>query len=56
METLEAVISIRYYPIYKREFIRELNLESRVEVALNTSTVAQRAVGGDEKGTHCLGV
>jgi hypothetical protein len=28
----------------------------RVEACSNTSTVAQRVVGGDEKGTQCLGV
>jgi hypothetical protein len=28
----------------------------RVEAELNTSTVALRVVGGDEKGTLCLGV
>jgi hypothetical protein len=27
----------------------------RVEAGLNTSTVALRVVGGDEKGTQCLG-
>jgi hypothetical protein len=27
-----------------------------VEVGSNTSTVALRVVGGDEKGTQCLGV
>jgi hypothetical protein len=29
---------------------------SRVEAWSNTSTVALRVVGGDEKGTQCLGV
>jgi hypothetical protein len=29
---------------------------SRVEAGSNTSTVALRVVGGDEKGTQCLGV
>jgi hypothetical protein len=28
---------------------------SRVEEGSNTSTVAQRVVGGDEKATQCLG-
>jgi hypothetical protein len=28
----------------------------REEVGLNTSTVTLRVVGGDEKGTQCLGV
>jgi hypothetical protein len=27
---------------------------SRVEAGLNTSTVALRVVGGDERGTQCL--
>jgi hypothetical protein len=30
--------------------------QSRVEVGSNTSTVALQVVGGDEKGTQCLGV
>jgi hypothetical protein len=34
----------------------ELILESRVEAGLNTSTVALRIVGGDEKGPQCKGV
>jgi hypothetical protein len=29
---------------------------SRVEAGSNTSTVAMQVVGGDEKGTQCLGV
>jgi hypothetical protein len=28
----------------------------KVEAGSNTSTVAQRVVGGDEKGTQCLEV
>jgi hypothetical protein len=35
---------------------RETGRASRVEVGSNTSTVAQRVIGGDEKGTQCLGV
>jgi hypothetical protein len=31
-------------------------LEARKEAGSNTSTVALRVVGGDEKGTQCLGV
>jgi hypothetical protein len=31
-----------------------LSLESPVQVRSNTSTVALRVVGGDEKGTQCL--
>jgi hypothetical protein len=30
--------------------------EARVEAGSNTSTVALRVVGGDGKGTQCLGV
>jgi hypothetical protein len=30
--------------------------QSRVEAGSNISTVALRVVGGDEKGTQCLGV
>jgi hypothetical protein len=33
-----------------------LQLEYLVEAGSNTSAVALRVVGGDEKGTHCLGV
>jgi hypothetical protein len=31
-------------------------VEPRVEAGSNTSTVALRVVGGDKKGTQCLGV
>jgi hypothetical protein len=31
-------------------------VETRVEAGSNTSTVALRVVGGDEKGTQCLGL
>jgi hypothetical protein len=31
-------------------------IEGHVEVGSNTSTVALGVVGGDEKGTQCLGV
>jgi hypothetical protein len=48
-ELLEVVISLRFAPTYKREFVREFN-HSRVEAGLNTSTVALGVVGGDEKG------
>jgi hypothetical protein len=43
MEPLEAVISIRFSGIYK--------IPPRVEAGSNTSTVALRVVGGDEKGS-----
>jgi hypothetical protein len=33
-----------------------LNAVSRVEAVSNTSTVALRVVGGDKKGTECLGI
>jgi hypothetical protein len=51
------VIPVRYgldfYILFKRQthpFV------TRVEAGSNTSTVALRIVGGDEKGTQCLGV
>jgi hypothetical protein len=36
---------------------KELNntLSARMEAGSNTSTVALRVVGGDEKGSQCLG-
>jgi hypothetical protein len=43
-ELLEAVVSFRFAPSYKRQFIR-------VEAGSNTSTVTLRVVGGDEKGS-----
>jgi hypothetical protein len=39
------------FPVFLREF--NLIFESSPS---NTSTVALRLVGGDEKGTQCLGV
>jgi hypothetical protein len=50
-ELFEVVVSHRFAPIYKREFIREFIRNSRVEAGSNTSTVALRVVGGDEKGS-----
>jgi hypothetical protein len=38
------------------ESIVRCELISRVEAGSNTSTVALLVVGGDEKGTQCLGV
>jgi hypothetical protein len=35
---------------------RNLASQSRAEAGSNTSTVALRVVGGDERGTQCLGV
>jgi hypothetical protein len=40
----------------KRPFRSECNQYSRVEAGPNTSPIAQQVVGGDEKGTQCLGV
>jgi hypothetical protein len=42
----------RLYKSYKSES----NQRSRVEAGSNTSTVALRVVGDDEKGIQCLGV
>jgi hypothetical protein len=41
-----------------RSYIMSWALKSspRVEAGPNTSTIALRVVGGDEKGTQCLGV
>jgi hypothetical protein len=36
--------------------LTQLELESRVKAVSNTSTLALRVVGGDVKGTQCLGV
>jgi hypothetical protein len=36
--------------------VRLLDENSHVEAGSNTSTVALRVVGGDEKGIQCLGV
>jgi hypothetical protein len=51
MESLGAVISIRFSGGYKRQFIREFETETRVEVGSNTSTLTLRVVRGDEKGS-----
>jgi hypothetical protein len=48
-ELLEVVISLRFAPSYKREFVTELSVPTRVEAGSNTSTVTLRVVGCDEK-------
>jgi hypothetical protein len=58
-ELSEAVFSVRSVPrLYNDETLTLIRREavSRVEAGSNTSTVALRVVGGDEKGTQCLGV
>jgi hypothetical protein len=51
-EQFEVVVSLRFAPSYKSEFIREFTESiSRVEAGSNTSTVALRVVGGDKKGS-----
>jgi hypothetical protein len=52
----EVVVSIRFDPSYKRQFILEFIHEgrrgqTRVEAGSSTSTVTLRVVGGDEKGS-----
>jgi hypothetical protein len=42
--------------LYNEDQLRYEREISRVEAGSNTSAVALRVVGGDEKGTHCLGV
>jgi hypothetical protein len=42
--------------IYIEESKYEYFEGSPVEVGSNTSTITLRVVGGDEKGTQCLGV
>jgi hypothetical protein len=49
MENREKYIYIKY-----QEEVQ--SLKSHVEAGSNTSTVALRDVGGDEKGTQCLGI
>jgi hypothetical protein len=45
------------YPFKLRhpQAVTYYQVSSRVEAGSNTSTVALRDVGGDEKGTQCLG-
>jgi hypothetical protein len=49
-EQFKVVLSLRFVPSYKREFIRELAI-TLVEAGSNTSTVTLRVVGGDGKGS-----
>jgi hypothetical protein len=40
---------------YEQDSLKQ-RVDARVEAGSNTSTVALRIVGGDEKGTQCPGV
>jgi hypothetical protein len=40
---------------YKQDIL-EQRVRTCVEAGLNTSTLALQVVGGDEKGTQCLGL
>jgi hypothetical protein len=51
-----SMFPVRYSLNYYILFSGNSFSESRVEAGSNTSTVALRVVGGDEKGVHCLGV
>jgi hypothetical protein len=42
--------------MFKYLFDLQASYTTRVEAVSNTSSVALRVVGGDEKGTHCLGL
>jgi hypothetical protein len=44
-EVMDVLVSVRF--VSSTQYV--------VEVVSNTSTVALRVVGGDEKGTQCLG-
>jgi hypothetical protein len=46
----------RVYIMRTSHYERENTIASRLEAGWNTSTVALWGVGGDEKGTQCLGV
>jgi hypothetical protein len=48
---LETVISVWFSRTYKSEFICEFSSVPLVEAGSNTSTVALRVVGDDEKGS-----
>jgi hypothetical protein len=54
----ERLVLYRTFYLFGRQMNmnRELELECCVEAGSNTSTVSLRVVGGDEKGTQCLGV
>jgi hypothetical protein len=49
-ELLGVVIYIRFAPSYKREGHVINSRVTRVEAGSNTSTLALRVIGGDEKG------
>jgi hypothetical protein len=56
-EPLEEMFSVKSVPRLYSEDRREVEVEDEhVEAGSYTSTVALRVVGGDEKGTQCLGV
>jgi hypothetical protein len=45
-----------WYELYFIYYVEEIqSLKSHVEAGSNISTVALRAIEGDEKGTQCLG-
>jgi hypothetical protein len=50
------VFHLRYELDFCILFRRNSVFNCRVEAGSNTSTVALRVVGGDEKGTQCLGL
>jgi hypothetical protein len=53
----EELFSVRSLPRdYKKDKEYRLIQLFRVEAGSNTSTVALRVVGGDEKGIQCLGI
>jgi hypothetical protein len=56
----DMVFLVRYglhFVIYRDLLFRRTQLlAARVEAGPNTSSVALRVIGGDEKGTRCLGV
>jgi hypothetical protein len=53
---LEAVFSVLSVPrLYNEDQVGYKREIFRVEAGSNTSAVALRVVGGDEKGTQCLG-
>jgi hypothetical protein len=57
MEVLmETVFSVGSAPRLYKEDTTSVEIISRMETESNTSAVALRVVGGDEKGTQCRGV
>jgi hypothetical protein len=53
---METVFPVRYGLQQFTEVQRMHDSHLRVVAGSNTSTVSLRVVGGDEKGTQCLGV